>query len=235
MPVPKTRREALALAAGAAALLAPAGEPSAAPLEVGRVAILLGQAHRATVGGPLALQAGAGVREGDEIATGFDSRLEIVFVDGSALTLGPDTQVVIRHYAPQEGAAQALLLLVAGIVKVTIGGGATWQSFEVRTETAVASVRATQWVMEATPEGSAVLVLEGRVEVAALDPAQPSPAPSPGRSDEAPASQPSGAGAEGVVLAPGEGTDVKPGTGATPPKVWGPARRDAALARLAIP
>lgn len=234
MPVPKTRREALALAAGAASLLTAAGEAASASLEVGRVAILLGQAHRSTVGGPLALQAGAGVRQGDEIATGFDSRLELVFVDGSALTLGPDTRVVIKHYAPQDGAAQALLLLVAGIVKVTIGSGVTWQSFEVRSETAVASVRATQWIMEATPEGSAVLVLEGQVEVAALGAAVPPPSPAPSRSDESPA-QPSGSGADGVVLAPGEGTDVKPGAGTTPPKVWGPARRDAALARVAIP
>ena len=223
------RRSALALAGGVG-LAASLPRRAAASVDVGRVAVLLGEAHRRTVGGPLALQAGAGVREGDEIATGPGSRMEIAFVDGSLLTLGPESRVTIRHYAPDDSVAQALILLVAGILKVAIGEGVIWQTFEVETETAVASVRATEWIMEAGADGSAVVVIAGQVAVQPKLPPAPGPAPSQGGQP----SQPS-ADAGSVVLAPGEGTDVVAGAPPTPPKTWGPARRDAALARVAIP
>jgi hypothetical protein len=228
------RRGALRLTAGVGLVLALPRSARAA-LEVGRVAVLLGSAQRATVGSPVALQAGAGVREGDEITTAADSRMEIAFVDGSLLTLGPDSRVVIRRYAPDDTVAQAVILLVAGILKVAVGEGVIWQSFEVETETAVASVRATQWIMQSGAEGSAVFVIEGQVAVTAkLAPAAgPLPVPGPPPSKDQPATEPAAVG--GVVLAPGQGTDVPAGALPTPPKAWGEARREAALARVAIP
>jgi len=237
MPLPIDRRGALGLTAGAGLVLALPRAASAA-LEVGRVAVLLGSAQRATVGSPVALQAGAGVREGDEITTGADSRMEIAFVDGSLLTLGPESRVVIRRYAPDGTVAQALILLVAGILKVAIGEGVIWQSFEVETETAVASVRATEWIMQTGAEGSAVFVIEGQVAVTPKLSPVPGPQPVPGPPGPAPskeeqATEPESAG--GVVLAPGQGSDIPAGALPTPPKAWGEARREAALSRVAIP
>lgn len=230
MPKPRTRRQALALAGGIAVATAMPGAGRAAGPEVGSVAVLLGLATRASAGGPLPLQAGSGVREGDEIATGIDSRLEILFIDGSLVTLGPETRLRVARFDPAPEVAVALIQLVAGIIKVAIGAGATWQSFQVETDTAVASVRATQWIMEVTATGSAVLVLEGQVAVAPRLPAPPGPGPAPSQpSKEQPASP------AGIVLAPGEGTDVAGGGLPSDPKVWGPARREAALARVSIP
>ncbi len=246
MPLLVDRRTWLALA-GVAGLASALPRRAVADLEVGRVAVLLGDAVRHAASGPLRLEAGAAVAEGDEVETGRDSRLELAFIDGSSLTLGPESRAVIQAYRPSGDAAQAVILLVAGILKAVVGKGVVWQSFQVETETAIASVRGTQWIMEQTAEGSAVFVLEGLVAVT------PRSLPSSGKateeapaqsSDGSPASEPSpsepsasgpAASPGPLVLAPGEGTDVLPGTLPTPPKAWGEARREAALARVAFP
>ncbi len=238
MPLLLDRRAWLALTA-AAGLTGAFVARSPAATEVGRVAVLLGQAVRHAASGPMPLQPGGGVAAGDEVETLADSRLEIAFIDGSSLVLGPETRVQIAQFAPADGVAQALILLVAGVVKVAVGDAITWQTFQVETETAIASVRGTEWVMQQTPEGSAVLVLEGRVEVTPRQPPTPTVAPGPSQDEHKqeksdPLDQKSGTGGP-TILEPGEGTDVAPGAFPTLPKVWGDKRREAVLALVSLP
>ncbi len=80
--------------------------------------------------------------------------------------------------------------------------------FEVTTPQAIAAVRGTKWAVDATEGKSSVFVVNGRVSVARR------------------------AGANRVVLGPGEGVDVE-ATGALTVKRWPPARVAALLARLA--
>ena len=80
--------------------------------------------------------------------------------------------------------------------------------FEVMTPQAIAAVRGTKWAVDATEGKSSVFVVNGRVSVARR------------------------AGANRVVLGPGEGVDVE-ATGALTVKRWPPARVAALLARLA--
>ena len=80
--------------------------------------------------------------------------------------------------------------------------------FEIMTPQAIAAVRGTKWAVDVTEGKSSVFVVNGRVSVARR------------------------AGANRVVLGPGEGVDVE-ATGALTVKRWPPARVAALLARLA--
>jgi ferric-dicitrate binding protein FerR (iron transport regulator) len=75
------------------------------------------------------------------------------------------------------------------------------------TPQAIAAVRGTKWAVDTTEGKSSVFVVNGRVSVARR------------------------AGANRVVLGPGEGVDVE-ATGALTVKRWPPARVAALLARL---
>lgn len=210
----------LAGAAGLAATLAPGlsraqeGEPPC------RVLKLVGEAwrDRGGVESPLAL--GDGLAPGDRVMTGAESKVQVLFIDGSSLILGPESSCAIAVYDPEPDSAAVLLLLLVGALRVAVGTGTRWQSFEVQGGTAVASVRATEWAMQNLPQGSAVFAIEGAVGVR--------PRLSPG------APLPEGGPVE-VVLRPGEGTDVPPNGLPTPPKEWGAARRDKLLALVTLP
>jgi FecR protein len=80
--------------------------------------------------------------------------------------------------------------------------------FEVVTPQAIAAVRGTKWAVDAAEGKTSVFVVNGRVNVARR------------------------AGANRVVLGPGEGVDVE-ATGVLTVKRWPPARVAALLARLA--
>lgn len=80
--------------------------------------------------------------------------------------------------------------------------------FQVTTPQAIAAVRGTRWAIDAQEARTSVLVLRGRVAVR----------------------RPGGAGQ--VVLGPGDGVDVDPGTAPLVIKRWPQPRIDALLARL---
>jgi hypothetical protein len=152
------------------------------------------------------------VHEGDRVLTGTGGRLEVTGADGSIITVGEQTTVVLtRVLAPGDaGPGSGLLDLIEGILRLQLPGH--WNRFEVITATAVASVRGTDWLIDAQgAANTAVFVAQGSVEVE------------------------NRARTGAVLLYPSFGTDVKAGALPTTPKVWAKKRVDAALARLAIP
>ncbi|QEX17304.1 hypothetical protein FRZ44_26000 [Hypericibacter terrae] len=176
---------------------------------VGEVVRLQGHVAKTRGSGETALGLGDKVALGDSIVTGENGKVDLRFADGSLLTVGPSSRVEVARFAPKAGGGgEALLSLLSGIIKLIVNDGTRWGRFAVQTETAVAAVRGTEWLVEAGKDTSAVLVLSGTVEVA-------------GR-------------AAGPVfkLGPGQGTDIKAGAAPTPPKIWGAARRQKALARV---
>lgn len=183
----------------------------AAQEAVGQVIRAQGHVTKTSASGEVLLAAGASVAVGDTVVTAGGAKVDLRFVDGSLLTVGPSSRVEVARYAPEAtgGQAEALLSLLSGIVKLIVNDGARWSRFAVETETAVASVRGTEWLVDAAKGTSAVFVLRGSVEVA-------------GRSAEG----------GSVTLGPGQGTDVAAGAAPTPPKLWGAKRRFAALARV---
>ena len=80
--------------------------------------------------------------------------------------------------------------------------------FQVMTPQAIAAVRGTKWAVDAQGSRTSVLVLDGQVAVR-----RPS-------------------GGTQVVLGPGEGVDVEPGSEPLVVKRWAQPRVDALLARL---
>ena len=137
----------------------------------------------------------------DLIVTGADSRVSIALGDRAMLTVGPRAQAEVSQYytRPEDGLFRGVLSLLAGIVRVTFLADDPDRAFEVRTRTAVASVRSTEWIVDLTVAGTGVLALDGRVTVLGV------------------------AGGE-VVLAPGEGSDVAAGAPPRPPNRWGATR-----------
>jgi hypothetical protein len=213
------RRTVLQLAGSAGLALAlPQGVRAEEP--TCRVLQLVGEAWRDASGQRGALALGDGLAAGDRVATGAESKVKLLFVDGSALILGPESEVGLAIFDPEPKESVALFLLLLGTLRISVGDTVTWQSFEVQGGTAVASVRATEWAMQEDPKGSAVLCLEGAVHV---------------RPKRTGAATPDQAAMDGVVLQPGEGTDVPPNGVPTPPKTWGAARRDKLLALLTLP
>ena len=75
----------------------------------------------------------------------------------------------------------------------------------------MASTRSTEWLIEAARDRTSVFVEQGSVAVQGAE------------------------GGEGVLLAAGYGTDVLPGQSPNPPKRWGAARVEQAMARTRLP
>jgi ferric-dicitrate binding protein FerR (iron transport regulator) len=149
---------------------------------------------------------GTVVFAGDVVETTASSRVTVRFDDDSTLTAGPDSRVAVSQYAitPAGGQSGALFTLLAGIVRAAVHH-AGFGSFAVQTEDAVASARSTEWTVEILPATTAVLGIEGTVEVT-------------GRRTGA-----------SVLLNPGQGTDVAPGASPTVPITWGPPRVERTL------
>ncbi len=153
------------------------------------------------------LVVGAEVFADDAVRTGPEAKARIVLASGLVLVVGPGSEVELRRYFDDRGGAglEVLMRLVSGIVRLIDEAVAGPLELQVETREAIASVRSTDWICIRGPDGTAVFTARGSVEVA-------------------------GEGGTAVTLTAGQGTDVAPGAVPTPPKMWGAARRDRALA-----
>lgn len=140
----------------------------------------------------------------DEVRTGHDGRLVVEGEGGLTLVIGPASEVKLRRWLvrPQGGRVEAVLSMLTGVMRLfTTGSGE--RSIDVETRAAVASVRSTEWLVEATAASTGVFSVAGVVEVVA-------------------------AGAT-VRLTPGLGTDAVLGGPPAAPAAWAAPR----LARVA--
>ncbi len=159
----------------------------------------------------LASHLGRRLYAGDSVVTGQGGRVLLEFTDRSLLTQGAETEVRLDHYkvASPSGGLKGLLSLLGGILRMSIVQSTKAEDFSIRTETAIASARSTDWIVEAQPSETTVFVLSGVVTVA--DSAQ----------------------SAFVRVSPGEGTSVaaSAAAGPTAPKIWGAKRAADALSR----
>ncbi len=190
-------------------LLGPAAAEAAEP--VARVAALAGSAVAAPPGAgqARALEPGAALNEGDSVSTGRDSRLKLAFEDGSVLQLGAETTLTITLFAGPRESRSVLLDAPRGVFRAIVEKLSPGARFEIRANTAVASVRGTDFMAEAKDDGAAVFVVEGVVVVAG----------------------PGGF----VTLHDGEGTDVPVGAAPRPVVRWGQGRIDRLTAATNAP
>ena len=187
------------------------------PPSIGQVTALQGQATVQHAGNtqamPLRVESPA-YRE-DIIQTLAASKIKLVLLDGTELSLGEGSTMTLYKfvYAPQQQTHQGIINIARGIFRVVTRKVLPQTTFEVRTATAVAAVRGTQWLGEVTPEATAITVLEGEVAVVHAE------------------ARIGGA----VVLTPGQGTDVQGQQPPTAPKIWAPERVSRLLQAAALP
>ena len=162
----------------------------------------------------LASHLGRRLYAGDSVVTGQGGRVVLEFTDRSLLALGAGTEVRLDDYKVEgaSGSLKGLLSLLGGILRMSIVQSTRAEDFSIRTETAIASARSTDWIVEAKPSETTVFVLSGVVTVA------------------------DGAQGASVRVSAGEGTSVAASTasGPTAPKIWGAKRAADALSRTGI-
>lgn len=159
------------------------------------------------------VRTGSVILVGERIETGPQARLELRMREGTTLTLGAESDLVITAIAPSEDGGPAVLRLLRGVFLATTAAiaGRRWNALTVITDGAVLGVRGTTVWAERSAEGLAVLMVDGsRVHV------------------ETPA------GAVDLIE-PLAGTDVRPSAAPTPAKRWGDARVAASLAKVTFP
>ena len=194
--------------------IAPVGAQGVA---AGMVTDLVGEAvvTRQETGEAVPLAVGAELFEGDRIRTETGARVRLTLRDGSVLSCGEATGLILDRalYAPEQASRSYLVRVSFGIVRAVVELLASPSAFEMQTNTAVISVRGTEWIAEAQPDATAVLSLEGEINVRNVDPAVPG----------------------AVALGPGEGVTVEAGAPPPVPTVWGDVRRNSFIERTTVP
>lgn len=141
---------------------------------VGAIAALKGTAIviRATGDKVEPANIGLALYQQDIIESGPDSKIKIVFKDDTVVMLGADGTLKITEYvyAPETESRSSLLSISRGIMRTVVNLFVPDSRFEVQTATAVASVRGTEWVTEAEPGNTNLLVFTGTVLVTSADP-----------------------------------------------------------------
>ena len=152
------------------------GLPLQAQQVAGQVERQKGTASRNAAGTTSDLAQGSQVFVGDEISTGPNARLLILFDDESKLTLGENTRITIDQfvYAPSGNSSQALAILV-GILSFASGriGKASPRDVALSTPVATIGIRGTVFLGGELTVGMPVgqphygfQINEGAIEVA---------------------------------------------------------------------
>lgn len=144
-------------------LAAPAAEPSV-------VVEVEGAAEIGRAGVWTAATSGSAIREGDELRTGSQGRMLLLFDDGSVVVVGKDSHLVIdEHLFEPSGTVRSLLHLVQGKLRALVSEAfeAAGAVYEIETTTSVASVRGTEFVVHHDPVTGAtdIVGIAGEVEV----------------------------------------------------------------------
>jgi hypothetical protein len=193
----------------AAVALAGAGRRVlAAGAIVGRVLAVRGEVFVDSGAAPQRLVDESPVHGGDTIVTRA-GKAKIALADGSVVSIGENTRWRVGELEGKGASTRLRTNLLIGVLRPIIDKARPPGGFEVETETAIAAVRGTDWVIEATPERTSVAVLRGAVAVTGR--AQP--------------------GQTVVLRSPGQGTDVNRGAAPTPPVPWGIKRLADTIAR----
>jgi hypothetical protein len=184
---------------------------------IGRVTALEGvvMSHHTGRSEAERLYSQSSVYEEDRIQTMAASKVKLTLVDGTVLTLGPESSLRLTEYvySPSSQGQKSVLQALAGAFRIAVQKVLPEGVFEVHTSNAVAAIRGTEWMAEVKPEATAVVVLEGQVSVRHA--------------------RPEIGGA--VLLSAGEGTDVRGNQAPTPPKTWGAARVEALRQATKLP
>lgn len=138
--------------------------------EIGTVASTEGTAEIGRGGEWLAAAVGSPVQANDLLRTGTPGHMRIVFEDDTVLTLGDASELSVSdHVFSPEGGSRSLIDLLGGTVNAVVSDyyRKPNSTYEVKTKTATAGVRGTEFVVSyaAGQEITEIFVVDGRVEV----------------------------------------------------------------------
>jgi hypothetical protein len=147
------------------------------------------------------LAAKAPVYLGDTIVSGA-GKAKIGLNDGTVISVGENTRVRLAMYQSTSNGFTTRLHAWTGALRLLVARVTSGGHFEIETETAIAAVRGTDWLMDVTENMTGVAIISGVVAVS-----------SPGKPETS------------VVLdTPGHGTDVARGAAPTTPHPWAAPR-----------
>lgn len=196
----------------AALAFLPAAPGFAASMPIGQVIATKGNVFRESAGRSEPAAKGAALEIGDTIVTSVGGKAKVQLNDGTIISVGENARLVLAQYQGTDNAYTTRLRAEQGAMRFFFQRVLDLSRFEVETETAVAAVRGTQWLVDVMPGHTAVATLSGVVVVSARG------AP----------------GGEVVLDLPGQGTDVRTGQAPTPPAIWGAQRFATTLARASF-
>lgn len=117
---------------------------------------------------------GTKVMPGDTVTTGAESRAKIVMVDRNVINVSPDTKLKIEEYTSDATSKNVKLSLLNGKIRNNVEQkyDNLKNKFEVKTPTAVAGVRGTQFITSYNDSTKAteIITLRGQVEFKTLNP-----------------------------------------------------------------
>lgn len=153
------------------------------------------------------LTAGEMVQSGDRIITRSQAQVTIRCTDDLAIVVGAQTRIGLDRLLRPEGSAASTsgIDVFRGIVGFLRPGGRR-DGFVVRTPSAVAAVRSTEWTINVDDNATAAFVRDGVILVAFAE--------------------------DTVRLTPGDGVDVAADGSGGPVKQWGQGRIDGQSERL---
>jgi hypothetical protein len=182
------------------ALLLLAGTLSAQ--EVGTVAAVEGAAEIGSGGAFTTAAIGSPVHRGDQLRTGTPGRLRVVFQDDSVLAISENSFVTVNEqvFNAESGKAKSFIELLQGKVSAVVSEyyHRAGNTYEIKTVTAVAGVRGTEFSMAYNPdlEVTEVVGISGHIEVhSMIDPTGP-----------------------GILLTANEASTIPHGAAASPPR-----------------
>ncbi len=167
---------------------------------------------RATATQPL--RSGAAILSDDIVETGNGGKVLIVFADGTTLSLGPNSEVLIDEfvYNPAGGANNAALKVTAGAMRLVAGAiervGGT-KAVTVSTAVATIGIRGTDFFVEVVNDHLSVALFSGHEVIVSNDDGT-------------------------TTLRPGEGTDVWPSKAPSQAITWGADRVNRALGLVTV-
>lgn len=156
------KRSAFAIAVSIVGMVCLVGEISllyaGGAKNIGIVNSLQGEAHSYREGSDISenLNIGNKIYVGDTIITGKDSKMQLIFRDDSAITMGSESELTIDvdSYNMLTGKRESILFLAKGKIRSVVGKAFSRRgsSFQVRTNTAILGVRGTENVVVSQPE-----------------------------------------------------------------------------------
>jgi len=185
------------------------GLANASEAIVGSVVAVRGEVFVETSAGQQPLTIGTPVHLKDTIVSAA-GKARIALADGTVISVGENTRLRVVEYESKAVDQKTRLSLLSGVLRLVVAKVSPAGSFEVETETAIAAVRGTDWVIEATSENTAVALIAGVVAVS------------------------NRGGPERITVVldrPGQGTDVRRNSAPTPVKEWGAERFANTVAR----